>query len=147
MCSSRATDIAARGIDIEALPHVINFDVPAQAEDYIHRVGRTARASQTGDALTFASPAESKELAAIERAVGRRIERRTIDGFDYDAKPEGRFEIPIGERIAAIRARKADDRARSRAKQQARGEGAGASAPPRPPYQRRRRPRRSPAMS
>ena len=143
-----ATDIAARGIDIEALPHVINFDVPAQPEDYIHRVGRTARASQTGDALTFASPAESKELAAIERAVGRRIERRKVDGFDYDAKPEGRFEIPIGERIAAIRARKADERARSRAKQDARfaREGrANTPAPPRPPRQRRRRPQRSPA--
>ncbi len=144
-----ATDIAARGIDIEALPHVINFDVPAQPEDYIHRVGRTARASQTGDALTFASPAESKELAAIERAVGRRIERRKIDGFDYDAKPEGRFEVPIGERIAAIRARKADERARSRAKQDARfaREGrANNAAPPRPPRQhRRRRPQRSPA--
>ncbi|RLE21784.1 MAG: ATP-dependent helicase, partial [Acidobacteria bacterium] len=144
-----ATDIAARGIDIEALPHVINFDVPAQPEDYIHRVGRTARASQTGDALTFASPAESKELAAIERAVGRRIERRKVDGFDYEAKPEGRFEIPIGERIAAIRARKADERARSRAKQDARfaREGrANNAAPPRPPRQhRRRRPQRSPA--
>ncbi len=143
-----ATDIAARGIDIEALPHVINFDVPGQAEDYIHRVGRTARASLTGDALTFASPAESQELAAIERAVGRRIERRKIDGFDYDAKPEGRFEVPIGERIAAIRARKADERARARAKQEARFAREGrtnTAAPPRPPRQRRRRPQRSPA--
>ena len=142
-----ATDIAARGIDIEALPHVINFDVPAQADDYIHRVGRTARASQTGDALTFASPAESKELAAIERAVGKRIARRKIDGFDYDAKPEGRFEVPIGERIAAIRARKAEERARARAKQEARAsrEGQNANTPPRPPRQRRRRPQRSQA--
>lgn len=140
-----ATDIAARGIDIEALPHVINFDVPAQAEDYIHRVGRTARASQTGDALTFASPAESKELAAIERAVGKKIPRRKLDGFDYDAKPEGRFEVPIGERIAAIRARKAEERARARAKQEKRAqrETRATGAPPRPPRPRRRRPQRS----
>jgi ATP-dependent RNA helicase RhlE len=135
-----ATDIAARGIDIEALPHVINFDVPGQAEDYIHRVGRTARAKATGHALTFASPGESKEMAAIERAVGRRIERRTIDGFDYNAKPEGRLEIPIGERIAEIRKRKAEDRARSRAKADARAarEAKATASTPRPPQQRRR---------
>jgi len=140
-----ATDIAARGIDIEALPHVINFDVPGQAEDYIHRVGRTARASATGDALTFASPAEAKELAAIERAVGRRIARRTVDGFDYNASPDGRFEIPIGERIATMRSQRAEDRARARAKQEARTarQAAVAAAPPRPPRQRRRRPRRA----
>jgi len=111
-----ATDIASRGIDVEALPHVINFDVPGQPEDYIHRVGRTARASATGDALTFAAPEERQELAAIERAVGRSIPRRRVDGFDYDAKPAERFEIPVGERIAAIRARKAEERARARAK-------------------------------
>jgi ATP-dependent RNA helicase RhlE len=111
-----ATDIASRGIDVEALPHVINFDVPGQPEDYIHRVGRTARASSTGDALTFAAPEEKRELAAIERAVGRRIPRRRIDGFDYEAQPEGRFEVPVGERIAAIRARKRDERERARAK-------------------------------
>ncbi len=111
-----ATDIAARGIDVEALPHVVNFDVPAQPDDYIHRVGRTARARTTGNALTLASPADSGEIAAIERAVGRKLDRRWLDGFDYRAQPEERFEIPIGERIAAIRARKAEERARSRAK-------------------------------
>ncbi len=110
-----ATDIAARGIDVTALPHVVNFDVPAQAEDYIHRVGRTARAQLTGTALTLASPDEHRELEAIERAVGRRLARRRLDGFDYDARPEQRFEVPIGERIAAIRSRRADERARARA--------------------------------
>ncbi|MCP4902374.1 MAG: DEAD/DEAH box helicase [bacterium] len=139
-----ATDIAARGIDIEALPHVVNFDVPGQAEDYIHRVGRTARARTTGDAITFASPAEAKELAAIERAVGRRIKRLTVDGFDYSARPEGRLEIPIAERIATIRSQRADERARSRAKKEARAgrEATGSAATPRPPSQRRRRRRR-----
>jgi ATP-dependent RNA helicase RhlE len=111
-----ATDIAARGIDVEALPHVINFDVPVVPEDYIHRVGRTARAGKVGDALTFASPAEQPLVKAIERAVGRPLNRRRIEGFDYDAKPEGRLEIPVGERIAAHRARRSEERARTRVK-------------------------------
>jgi ATP-dependent RNA helicase RhlE len=122
-----ATDIAARGIDVEALPHVVNFDVPGQAEDYIHRVGRTARASMKGHAITFVSPEDGKELAAIERAVGKRLPRRQVAGFDYAAAPQQRFEIPIGERIAQIRARKAEDRARARAKAEAKA--ARAAAP------------------
>jgi len=111
-----ATDIAARGIDVEALSHVINFDVPAVPEDYIHRVGRTARAEMEGDAFTFVSEVELGELHAIERAVGQRLPRLTLAGFDYQAKPAERFEIPVAERIAAIRARKAEERARARAK-------------------------------
>jgi ATP-dependent RNA helicase RhlE len=111
-----ATDIAARGIDVEALSHVINFDVPNVPEDYIHRVGRTARAEMVGDAFTFVSEQELGELHAIERALGQRLPRLTVSGFDYQAKPEERFEIPIAERIAAIRARKAEERARARAK-------------------------------
>ena len=65
-----ATDVASRGIDVVELPHVVNFDVPGQADDYVHRVGRTARAGATGHAITFAAPEENRELAAIERAVG-----------------------------------------------------------------------------
>lgn len=115
-----ATDIAARGIDIEELGHVVNFDVPMAAEDYIHRVGRTARAQATGDAFTFVAPEEEGELRAIERAVGRRLPRVTVPDFDYRARPEGRLEIPIAERIAAIRAKKAEDRARAKAKEERR---------------------------
>ncbi|MDD5307857.1 MAG: DEAD/DEAH box helicase [Deltaproteobacteria bacterium] len=111
-----ATDIAARGIDIEDLSHVVNFDVPHVPDDYIHRVGRTARAEAVGDAFTFVSPDEEADLRAIERAVGRRLPRVTIAGFDYSKKPEGRFEVPIGERIAEIRKRKAEERARSKEK-------------------------------
>ena len=111
-----ATDIVARGIDVEALEHVVNFDVPNQAEDYIHRVGRTARAEATGDAYTLVSPQEEKDLQAIERAVGKRLRRVTVEGFDYSARPAERFEVPIGERIAEIRRRKADERARAREK-------------------------------
>jgi len=98
-----ATDIAARGIDVEELPHVVNFDVPGQAEDYIHRVGRTARAKSTGDAWTFVSPADGAKVRDIERAVGRPLPRRHLEGFDYQARPNGRLEIPVGERLAAHR--------------------------------------------
>lgn len=116
-----ATDIAARGIDIEALGHVVNFDVPEAPDDYIHRVGRTARAGEVGDAFTFVAPDEENDLRGIEKAIGKRLPRITVPDFDYNAKPEGRFEVPIGERIAAIRSRKADERARSRAKADRRG--------------------------
>jgi ATP-dependent RNA helicase RhlE len=114
-----ATDVAARGIDVEALPHVVNFDVPHLPDDYIHRVGRTARAGATGEALTLASREEHDELRAIERAVGKPLPRRRLEGFDYEKKPAERFEIPAGERIAAHRARNAADRERSQARQRA----------------------------
>ena len=65
-----ATDIAARGIDVEELGHVVNFDVPMVPDDYIHRVGRTARAEATGDAFTFVAPDEEGDLRQIERALG-----------------------------------------------------------------------------
>ncbi|HEX5872474.1 MAG TPA: DEAD/DEAH box helicase [Longimicrobium sp.] len=111
-----ATDIVARGIDVEALEHVVNFDVPHVPEDYIHRVGRTARAEATGDAYTFVSPDEERDLAAIERAIGKKLPRMTVEGFDYRAKPQERFEVPIAERIAEIRKRKAEERARAKEK-------------------------------
>ncbi|HSB54662.1 MAG TPA: DEAD/DEAH box helicase [Gemmatimonadales bacterium] len=111
-----ATDIAARGIDVEALGHVVNFDVPVVPEDYIHRVGRTARAEATGDAFTFVAPDEEGDLRAIERAIGKRLPRVTVPDFDYKARVEGQLEVPLAERIAAIRARKAEERARAKAK-------------------------------
>jgi ATP-dependent RNA helicase RhlE len=111
-----ATDIAARGIDIEALGHVVNFDVPKVPEDYIHRVGRTARAEAVGDAFTFVAPEEEPDLRRIERALGRRLPRVMVSDFDYTAKPAARLEVPLGERIAAIKAKKAEDRARAEAK-------------------------------
>ena len=111
-----ATDIVARGIDVEALGHVVNFDVPGVPDDYIHRVGRTARAETTGDAFTFVSPDEAVELRAIERAIGKRLPQVTLPGFDYTHKPAERFEVPIGERIAALRSRKAEERSRGREK-------------------------------
>jgi ATP-dependent RNA helicase RhlE len=97
-----ATDVASRGIDVEALPHVINFDVPIQPNDYVHRVGRTARAGTTGDALTFVSPTEEGELRAIERAVGQRIDRRKIDGFDIRV-PHGTGQETVDNRRGRVR--------------------------------------------
>ena len=111
-----ATDIAARGIDVSELSHVVNFDVPAVPEDYIHRVGRTARAEAVGDALTLVSPAEEGDWKAIERSVGARIARATVPGFDYTVTSPEKLEVPLHERIAAIRARKADERARAQSK-------------------------------
>jgi ATP-dependent RNA helicase RhlE len=109
-----ATDIAARGIDVTALGHVVNFDVPAQPEDYIHRVGRTARAELTGSAFTLVSPEEEGDLRAIEKAINRRLPRVTVPDFDYAARVE-RLEVPHAQRIAEIRARKAEERLRARA--------------------------------
>ena len=110
-----ATDIAARGIDVEALGHVVNFDVPLVPDDYIHRVGRTARAEMTGDAFTFVAPDEESDLRAIERAIGKRLPRVTVPDFDYSARVAERFEVPLAERIAEIRTRKAEERARAKA--------------------------------
>ena len=76
-----ATDIAARGIDVEGISHVINFDLPHVPEDYVHRIGRTARAGCSGHAVSLAAPEECVQLAAIERLVGNSIPRETVAGF------------------------------------------------------------------
>ncbi len=129
-----ATDIAARGIDVEGLALVVNVDVPHVPEDYIHRVGRTARVDLTGVAITLVSREEEQDLARIERHIGRRIPRERLAGFDYDRSPGERFEVPIGERIAEIRKRKAEERARSRekAERKAAADAERAARPPRP---------------
>ncbi len=75
-----ATDVAARGLDIEKITHVINFDIPEGADDYVHRVGRTARAGEDGDAITFVTPSESSALSNIERLIGRNIPRKEYEG-------------------------------------------------------------------
>ena len=125
-----ATDIAARGIDVEALSHVVNFDVPAVPEDYIHRVGRTGRAELTGEAYTFVSPDEEADLRAIERAIGKSLPRVTLPDFDYKARPERSLEIPLKDRIAAIRAQKALERQRAKANAARRGAGLRAGGAP-----------------
>jgi len=124
-----ATDIAARGIDVEALGLVVNFDVPHLPEDYIHRVGRTARVEATGDAFTFVSPEEEGELRAIERHIGKRLPRQQVAGFDYTKRPAERLEIPLAERIAAIRSRKKEERARAQANADRRAANGGSARP------------------
>jgi ATP-dependent RNA helicase RhlE len=108
-----ATDIAARGIDVSALGHVVNFDVPRAPDDYVHRVGRTGRAEAKGEAFTLVSSEEEGDLRAIERAIGKRLPRVTVPDFDYAARPKQRLEIPMAQRVAEIRARKREDRARA----------------------------------
>jgi ATP-dependent RNA helicase RhlE len=81
-----ATDIAARGLDIESVSHVINFDVPDTTEAYIHRIGRTGRAEREGDAFTLITPEDRGMVRDIERALGKPIERRKLEDFDYEAQ-------------------------------------------------------------
>jgi ATP-dependent RNA helicase RhlE len=89
-----ATDIAGRGLDIEALPHVVNYDLPHVAEDYVHRIGRTGRAGAEGEAVSLVSHDERPLMAAIERLMNRKVEERTIPGFE----PENRGQSPNSPR-------------------------------------------------
>ncbi|MBX7213743.1 MAG: DEAD/DEAH box helicase [Thermoflexales bacterium] len=83
-----ATDIAARGLDIEAVTHVVNYDIPDTVETYIHRIGRTGRAERDGDAMTLVTAEDNAMVRDIERALKAPIERKTLEGFDYAAVPE-----------------------------------------------------------
>ena len=89
-----ATDIAARGLDIDALPQVVNFDLPSVPEDYIHRIGRTGRAGATGEAISLVSADEAKQLFDIERLLKQLLPRKLIDGFEptHDL-PESRADL------------------------------------------------------
>jgi ATP-dependent RNA helicase RhlE len=99
-----ATDIAARGIHVTALGHVVNFDVPIVPDDYIHRVGRTARAETTGSAFTLVSPEEEGNLRGIEKAISHRLPRVTLPDFDYQARAQANLDHrpprPHGHRSA-----------------------------------------------
>jgi ATP-dependent RNA helicase RhlE len=80
-----ATDIAARGIDVDDISHVVNYDFPMHPEDYVHRIGRTGRAHAVGDAISFVTPEDHSELRAVERFIGRGIVRKRAEGFNYAA--------------------------------------------------------------
>jgi ATP-dependent RNA helicase RhlE len=80
-----ATDIAARGIDVDGISHVVNYDFPMHPEDYVHRIGRTGRAQAIGDAISFVTPEDHAELRSLERFIGRGIVRKRAEGFDYNA--------------------------------------------------------------
>jgi ATP-dependent RNA helicase RhlE len=137
-----ATNIAARGIDVVELGHVVNLDVPQVPDDYIHRVGRTGRAEATGHAFTFVAPDEEEDLRAIERAIGARLPRVTVPDFDYAARPAQKLEVPLAQRIAEIRERKRTDRARAElnAARRAATLRGGRSSPADPPAADRPRP-------
>ncbi len=85
-----ATDIAARGIDVLSISHVINYDMPDTTDAYTHRIGRTGRAAKTGDAFTFVSPEDEPLVGSIERVLGKKIERRTLKDFDYEKSAPAR---------------------------------------------------------
>jgi ATP-dependent RNA helicase RhlE len=94
-----ATDIAARGIDVAGISHVINYDPPQNPEDYVHRVGRTGRAQHAGDAFTLVTPEDFKLLAAIEHFIGQKIERLAIEGFAEGPAPLRTKKPPHPRRI------------------------------------------------
>ncbi|MDZ7269838.1 MAG: DEAD/DEAH box helicase [candidate division KSB1 bacterium] len=99
-----ATDIAARGLDIDGISHVINFDVPVTPEDYVHRIGRTARAQAVGEALTLVTPAEENALAAIQHLIKVKIPRHTLADFDY-SRPSSATAEPRERRPRSFHAR------------------------------------------
>jgi ATP-dependent RNA helicase RhlE len=86
-----ATDIAARGIDVADISHVINYDIPMTPDDYVHRIGRTGRAAAVGDAFTLVTPQEAGEVRAIERFIKATIPQLQLEGFDYKAIPPAAF--------------------------------------------------------
>ncbi len=110
-----ATDIAARGIDVDGISHVINYDVPTHAEDYVHRIGRTGRAEATGDAITLVSSEEEKYLREVGKFIGRKLKAQKCKGFSYvmspppepktpkSSKPSRRKELPRSKRAPGAR--------------------------------------------
>src|SRR5687767_1045042 len=97
-----ATDIAQRGLDVSGISHVINYDVPQQPEDYVHRIGRTGRAAETGDAYTFMSPDEIAMVRTIERLIGQQIPRISVPGYDFGtaATTAGNGEAESADSVA-----------------------------------------------
>jgi ATP-dependent RNA helicase RhlE len=94
-----ATDIAARGLDVEGISHVINYDMPATADDYINRIGRTGRAERTGDAFTLVTPDDKDMVHALEKIMGKPLPHQTLDGFNYTAPaPDRPAPAPRGPR-------------------------------------------------
>src|SRR6267142_2651008 len=96
-----ATDIAARGIDVDGISHVVNYDFPMHSEDYVHRIGRTGRAHAIGDAISFITPEDHGPLRSLERFIGRGIVRKRAEGFDYNAAGPPREDRGRGQRRQA----------------------------------------------
>lgn len=134
-----ATDIAARGIDVDGISHVVNFDFPHVAEDYVHRIGRTGRAEAAGEAISFVTPEDQADLRNVERLVGRRIDRKVRDGFvirrsvpavagTSHARPNAR---PMGNR-SSFGSSRPSGQGRSAGSRSASGPGRGAASSSRP---------------
>jgi ATP-dependent RNA helicase RhlE len=120
-----ATDVASRGLDIEGLPQVINFDVPHSPEDYVHRIGRTGRAGLTGEAISLVAPQDHDAIAAIERLIKKRIERVLVPSFEGS-----------GESVAALMGdapRRGRENGRERGRDRGRPQHASASKKPSDP--------------
>jgi ATP-dependent RNA helicase RhlE len=118
-----ATDIAARGIDVDGISHVVNYDFPMHSEDYVHRIGRTGRANAVGDAISFVSPEDQGELRALERFIGRGIVRKRAENFDYNAAAAPGDAMDRGPR---------GPRQMQQRRGQSSGRGGGGSRKPRP---------------
>ena len=98
-----ATDVAARGLDVEGISHIVNFDVPFSSDDYIHRAGRTARAGAAGEVMTFVSPVEEERLCAIEKTIGAVLPRVVLPNFDHGTHVH--VPLPVGARAGRSRRR------------------------------------------
>jgi len=113
-----ATDIAARGIDVDGISHVVNYDFPMHSEDYVHRIGRTGRAHAVGDAISFVTPEDLSALRSLERFIGRGIVRKRAEGFNYAVgapagAPRGQRERPGQPSLAPSRPSERPSRGRS----------------------------------
>lgn len=100
-----ATDIAARGIDVEGISHVVNYDVPMQPEDYVHRIGRTGRAEAAGRAYTLVTPTDEGMARRIEMVLKKKVQRRRLDGIDYSASAFVQPDAEAVRRYAAAHRR------------------------------------------
>ncbi|WP_224960296.1 DEAD/DEAH box helicase [Geomonas subterranea] len=127
-----ATDIAARGIDVSLISHVINYDIPDTPEAYTHRIGRTGRAAKTGDAFTMVTGEDEAMVRSIERVLGAKIERRRVEGFDYTVpapKKEVEFARPPREPQRRKQAAPAQGKAKPAEAKAAQGAGGKPSQP------------------
>ncbi len=142
-----ATDIAARGIDVLSISHVINYDMPDTTDTYTHRIGRTGRVAKTGDAFTFVTHEDEPQVKSIERVLGGKIERRVVEGFDYTksapgrytefARPPQRRPTHVKPEQVAVRSYAAGARPRTGSTQPVRSAAFGTGATTSPPSERR----------
>jgi ATP-dependent RNA helicase RhlE len=124
-----ATDIAARGIDVSQVSHVINYDIPDTAEAYIHRIGRTGRAAKSGDAFTMVTSEDTAMVRTIEKKLNAQLERRTVEGFDYSI-PAPHKDIEFARPPREPQRRKPQASGKPKTAGQAASAGHGASAKP-----------------